>query len=264
MSLRHVLRVFVTILWFVATIGSAAGSRIQRSGRTCPKMRRTLSSRFKSAASTCRSCTHRGRVLVRQYDPAMVVASGEVHDVFEWWSLIWLPLGVGLASVLVAIAAFVASARATHIAEETERSRAEDQMRALAREDARALGRWVAVVLSPGVSFHWSTRLAGGPELPDALNGWVARADAESMLMGSTVPGAQALFAITRIDIENRSSFLPDEHERDAQAEMQARRDLRMKTRIREWASDPQGRANELVKEILEANANIERCVLSA
>ncbi|KZE91944.1 hypothetical protein [Microbacterium sp. TNHR37B] len=216
----------------------------------------------------------------------MVVGSGwgqvvEViqRDLFDWFASIWIPLFVGVATVVVSIAALVASSRATSLAREVERQRdaaekeraAEAQRRRLidmSVEEARALHRYVIETLKP----RWPGRgrllsESSPPKSPLEQ----ARDDARVMLEQSIVPGAQALLKVTERDLELRWEYLPEsaeeEDEERAEAErkqLQNDRIARTFARIREWALDPEQSERQIVLALNLATRDPERYLASA
>jgi len=151
-----------------------------------------------------------------------------LHDAFDWWSSVWIPASVGIASLLIAAAALISSRRAVKIANDSEKARRVDMVRSIAREDARLVARWV--------------------ELKD-MRGRVdrvesARFEAAIAMASSIVPGAAGLWELTEFETENRDSYL-----RGGQIPKRIAirdRSQRTRQRIRSWAADPEGSVQQI------------------
>lgn len=192
------------------------------------------------------------------------------HDIFEWWSQIWIPLFVGLVTVGIAIAAVVTSHRATVIARDSEQARLSEIRRSndsearhrllqMARDEARLLRRWLQ--LKWGYNFYG---VGLGPVAAEK-NPSIALTNAETALAQSLVPGAEDLLALTLWAADHIGQGLPEPEGKDEygnpidgnqrETEIQRRKDLIME-RIREWALDPEGQANEVAKRLNESRSN--------
>jgi hypothetical protein len=188
-----------------------------------------------------------------------------MHDVFEWWAEVWIPAALGLVTVLVGVVAVVVSRNASRLAHRIETMRFEDESRReveaarlrlaeLAGRDARVLLRWVLESIGRRPWFG-AVRRAGEPTPPRSPLE-VAAMDASVELELSFVPGASELLRLTKFDVENLRSFVP-EYERD---EPQEREDLRaaiiearerrMLERIKGWGLDPSGALSHIMRDL--------------
>lgn len=184
----------------------------------------------------------------------MLTFAASVHDDYEWLSGVWIPLGVGIATVVLALAAVATSVVAIVIAVRSERARASEQLKSMARQESTVLTRWVSLSLAQRVPRPRGLREDISQEELALRN---ARADAEAALHASLVPGATTLLELTRFDLTHRWDDLPylmldedditREEERALEADRAAerinllkRREERMMARIRGWANDPE------------------------
>ncbi|WP_240191245.1 hypothetical protein [Microbacterium hominis] len=191
--------------------------------------------------------------------PAALTDAPIERDAFTWWSEIYLPAALGLATVFVSIAAIVASGRATRLAHQVEQERELAEAQRLAEErrrrvtdmsitEARALTAWVFLDTE-----SWSARHRKYDEVGPDRHVGTAKHRARVMLEQSLVPGAQDLLEITELELDMFRSNVPDpSYMPDArwsapasaysditsQAVPTYRRD-RILTRIRSWALDP-------------------------
>ncbi|WOF23634.1 hypothetical protein N8K70_02840 [Microbacterium betulae] len=181
---------------------------------------------------------------------------------FEWWAQIWIPAALGAATVVVSIAALVASGRATKLAHDVERQRvaAQDErerterrlrLQEMALVEARALQRWLSEVRHQRIGFGRSAALTSPLPRSDAEE---ARLDAEVLLTQSLVPGAQLLFDLTSYDIRSRDLVVPDGRDTDEGERAVAygrldENDERTAARIRDWALDPEGSLDQMKRD---------------
>lgn len=186
----------------------------------------------------------------------------DMHDAFEWWAEIWIPLSVGAATVFLSIVALVASARATRLAHEVERQReaaaeerAADERRqrvqGMALAEARALTRWVMVATEDSGWHVDSVERTG-----EARHGPTLAQEARVALRQSLVPGASELLEVTEFEIENfhdhtpHPLYMPDRrvvsqppiyaHSAILSEHVPQYRRERIMSRIRDWALDPE------------------------
>ncbi|MDQ0894444.1 hypothetical protein [Agromyces ramosus] len=170
---------------------------------------------------------------------------------FDWVVELWIPLALGIATVVVAVAAVRASSRAGQLAEKVEMVRIEEESRRvdenrrqrvldMAQTEARLLWTWFDLELS---SFWRFQRPTPEPERDPAI----AKRAAQAALAHSFVPGARAMFEITEFDIRNRHADLPadevdefgTEHASPEAEAITQTRDERTLGRIHDWALDP-------------------------
>ncbi len=198
-----------------------------------------------------------------------VVADDDDRSAFEWWSQIWIPLGVGAATVLVSAVALIASSRATLLAHEVERQReaaaaerADDEQRhrlqSMAVGEARALMAWCIAA-----SKRWSWEHQKLEEVGPDLHGPTLRDRAQAIMSQSLVPGADVLLELTTAEIGGMWRHLPDPvympdasytaHSAHADSAMLREvtpwRVARMTRRIRAWSHDPVGSLPDLIVE---------------
>ncbi|WP_133411794.1 hypothetical protein [Agromyces badenianii] len=193
---------------------------------------------------------------------------------YDWFADIWIPLALGVATVVVAVAAVKASHRAGELAGKIEQMRMDEDKRRHA-EDRRArvldmaaeqgglLWKWVD--LSRNVRFGM---IGSGPLTPER-DPEVARLNAESALRQSLVPGAHDILELTMIDVRRRGEYLPKSTQRmdeDTGELVRDRvreglldaRDERTLSRIREWALEPIEQAPAVASELERARTDPE------
>jgi len=191
-----------------------------------------------------------------------------VHDAFQWWAEIFIPAGGAIATVAVSVVALAASSRAQKLAHQIEEARNSDldqrhaderaeHLRSLALEEARALQRWITEHenRSPWRTSHRISE-PPPPRAPDAQ----ARIDATVMLEQSIVPGATEVLALTTYDLDNPFAYGPaDDSDDGAFRRMQRARSARTKSRIRDWAMDPQSAVSMLNRDETDAVWDTEK-----
>lgn len=200
--------------------------------------------------------------------PSLIQSLIGSRDLFAWLAEFWIPLIGIVATVVVSAIALIASNRAQKLAGQLEAERDADQrqrytedrarrLREMAIEEARALYRWLAEANRRRGWFAVQQRVGDPPPRREPHE--QAQVDAEVMLQQSIVPGAQELFEITEFDLKHRWSLLPDsdtEELKDVRSSIVRERQERTRSRIREWALDPEGEVEAIAAELefIEAN----------
>lgn len=201
-----------------------------------------------------------------------------MHDTFEWWAYIWIPLALGATTVFVSVVALVASARATRIAHEVERQReaaAEERtaderrrrVQAMAIEEARVLTRWAMVAIE---RWYWAGDKV--EETGEARHGPTLAHEARAVLGQSLVPGAKELLEVTEFEIDGFHQhkpdpmYMPDRRIRHAPSatasseilseQVPRYRRNRILSRIRDWALDPEVSQYEIASDLEQIHAN--------
>ncbi len=196
------------------------------------------------------------------------------RDLFAWLAEFWIPLIGIVATVVVSAIALIASNRAQKLAGQLEAERDADQrqryaedrarrLREMAIEEARALYRWLAEAKRRRGWFAVQRRMGDPP--PPREPHEQAQVDAEVMLQQSIVPGAQELFEVTEFDLKHRWSLLPEsdaEEFKEVRASIIRERQERTRSRIREWALDPEGEAEGIVAELESIEADEQAYLL--
>lgn len=195
-------------------------------------------------------------------DPGAFVSLTQSRDSFTWLADFWIPVIGIVATVAVSAIALIASNRAQKLAGQLEAQRDADQrrryeeerarrLREMAIEEARALYRWLAEANRRRGWFRTGRGINESP--PPREPHEQAQVDAEVMLQQSIVPGAQELFEITAFDLKHRWSLLPDsdiEELQDVRTALVRERQERTRSRIREWALDPEGESESIADEL--------------
>lgn len=211
---------------------------------------------------------------LRDLVEALEAARG--HDVFELWAQIIIPAGVGLATLLVALAAYRAGRRSEALARKIELQRDEDdaqryaeqrreRLLAMARDEARLAMRWVHIESNLTMSMRFRHDVLS---LPAERDPEVARMDAITALDQSLVIGAEDLLKVTELELRNLHSrmpaadLFPDGEEGGPRGEPPKSsmrenafdwREQRMLHRIRSWGRDPEQAAPVIAYELESA-----------
>lgn len=198
-----------------------------------------------------------------------------MHDAFEWWAEIWIPVFVGMGTIAVAVVASVVSWNAARIAHRLEQERAEDQerrdfeaaqgrLREMSTCEARILRRWVVEATRSTADWYFRSRPLNEPPPPRSpLES--ARVEAIVELEQSLVPAAAELLKLTTFDLKNRSELLPefqqgepDDRER-LRVAIHAARDARTLRRIGDWGLDPTRSVDEIHRELAMAEGDPDK-----
>lgn len=191
---------------------------------------------------------------------------------YDWLVEVWIPVALGIATVVVAVAAVKASNRAGELAEKVEHIRIEEERRRRAEEQrTRVLGMayqqaqllWTWFDLSKSGSWTGPRTGAVAPERDPN----VARRAAEAALHHSMVPGAPELLELTTWDLAHQFDRLPEEQpdENDEygnavasdfhEAQIRARR-ARATKRFRDWGLDPFAAEQGILEDLSRAKSD--------
>lgn len=175
-------------------------------------------------------------------------------EVFDWWAEIWIPSALGVATVVVAVAALIASARATRMSQNVERYRIADEQRrrsdadrdrliAMSQKEARLLLRWVheAYVAGPWPVMY---PLGAPPPPPTPLK--ITEVEATTALEISLVPGAAMVLELTQFDLSHRHEGTEEGSEGLVSDAIPRARRERTTRRIAAWGRDPEAALDHL------------------
>ncbi|TAJ47311.1 MAG: hypothetical protein EPO52_12490 [Herbiconiux sp.] len=201
----------------------------------------------------------------------------EPPTAFGFWAELIIPSIIGLATIVVGVAAVVTSVKAgqlarsiegNRIADANDRHKEADRQRilAMAQAEAKSLRRWVLVALS---DMHWEYRNSEDVSGP---TGSTSRDEAQVELEQSLVPGADDLFHITALEIRHYygkmpdAVFMPDKVGNDPAYPRSALLDTavprvrreRILDRISAWAREPAAHSPSVRRDLTEASRDIE------